>query len=614
MKLLMPENPRRAPGQLLISLLASGSWKLHTSVSEFEFLKKDGTLFPGELRLSSYSVGAQDYIMGQLRDISERKREELLERDRVEVVQMLAGNQPLKAVLSRLTKMIEGQLPGSMSQVMLRRDDRLYHAAASNLPDSYIRAVDGIPIGPTAGSFGAAVSQGKTVVADDVARDAVWDGYRELALEHNLRSSCSVPIYSREGVIGGTLTLYDGQPHPSYSAQLGLLQMASRLASVAIEQRELTSQLAYQAQHDALTGLYNRFSFEDRVKLALAQGRRDGGHTAILWVDLDRFKLVNDSLGHIIGDSLLQKVAKRLVDSVRETDIVARWGGDEFVVGLLQLRAPRDATLVAQKILDALRIPFDVEGHEVFVTATIGIGVSPRHGRDMATLLRNTDNAMCRAKNEGKNNYRWYTPDVGAAASRRLDLETQLRHALERSQLLLHYQPQFELESGKLVGLEALLRWNHPSLGLVSPTSFIPIAEESGLIIPIGAWVLEETCRQIQVWQKAGRVEFRVAVNVSTLQFSRPGFVETVAQALTKTGVDPRFLELEMTESLVMRDVVESTPRMAKLRELGVTISIDDFGTGYSSLSCLQRLPIETLKIDQSFVRDMSDLVHGAVG
>ena len=325
---------------------------------------------------------------------------------------------------------------------------------------------------------------------------------------------------------------------------------------------------------------------------------------ALLYFDLDRFKLINDTLGHASGDAVLRQVAERLRATLRETDTLARMSGDEFTVIAPGLKNPQNASLVAETILKALRDPFQVENQELYVSASVGISIYPRDANDAEALQRHADNAMYRAKAQGKNRFEYFMPDIGDPKTTRLELETSLRRALDRGEFSLHYQPQFDLQNGKLVGQEALLRWNHPKLGAIAPDQFIPIAEENGLIIPIGAWVLQEACVQTAAWRKAGYRLKGVSVNVSAVQFSRADFVDTIGDILGRTGLDPKFLELELTESLVIRDVRESANKMEKLRVLGVQISVDDFGAGYSSLSYLQRLPIDILKLDRSFVEE----------
>ncbi|THF67728.1 EAL domain-containing protein [Deinococcus sp. Arct2-2] len=377
-------------------------------------------------------------------------------------------------------------------------------------------------------------------------------------------------------------------------------------------QRQATEVLAYQAHHDALTGLPNRSLFLDRLEQALAAARREGGALAVAFVDLDRFKMVNDTLGHAAGDELLQAVAQRLRGCLREVDTVSRMGGDEFLLLLPGVGSVGEASQVARKVILALAPAFKVVGHNVFVTASLGLSLYPLDAVDAQHLLSHADEAMYQAKEAGKNAFQVFSTEQPSDLYERFELEGELRQAVQRSELKLYYQPLIETQSGKVRGMEALLRWHHPRLGWLSPATFIPIAEESGLIVsPVGEWVLTEACRQNVAWQRAGLPPVRVSVNVSALQFSREDFVETVAAALASSGLEGHWLELELTETLVMRRVSDSARQLARLRELGVSIAIDDFGTGHSSLAYLRQLPIDTLKIDRSFVSGLDDSPSG---
>jgi diguanylate cyclase (GGDEF)-like protein len=324
---------------------------------------------------------------------------------------------------------------------------------------------------------------------------------------------------------------------------------------------------------------------------------------AVLFIDLDNFKHINDSLGHDSGDLLLTLAASRLSDSVNEGDTVTRQGGDEFV---LILSEDGEVQVVTQKILEAMSEPFDINGHELRITCSIGIACYPKDGEDQQTLLKNADAAMYRAKELGRNNAQYYASGMNVKAMERLELENGLYHALARNEFLLHYQPQLDLRTGEIVGMEALVRWQHPERGLVSPAIFIPVAEDSGLIVSLGEWVLRTACTQNKAWQRAGLKPISVAVNLSALQFRQSDLVERVADILRETELDPTCLELELTESLVMQDVEKTIATLSRLKAMGIKLSIDDFGTGYSSLSYLKRFPIDTLKIDQSFVRDIT--------
>jgi len=366
--------------------------------------------------------------------------------------------------------------------------------------------------------------------------------------------------------------------------------------------QQATEELTYHANHDALTRLPNRRLFADRLGQAISLARRHVGKVGLLYIDLDGFKTVNDTLGHALGDLLLGSVVERLQDRLRECDTLARMGGDEFTLIAGDLAQAEDASRLAQRLQEKLRKPFQIEGHELSVTASVGISLYPEHGRDVTELLRNADAAMCEAKRRGKNRIVVFTPEIGRAASDRLQMETHLRSALERHEFRLYYQPLFELCTQRLVRFEALIRWDHPALGIVQPGSFIPFAEESGLIVPIGDWTLAEACRAASRWRRTG-CQAPVAVNISAQQFCRPDFIDTVMSIVNQASLDPGLLELELTETGIVRDLDEVAPKIARLKELGIGVSIDDFGTGYSSFNYLDRLPVAAIKIDRTFLQ-----------
>jgi diguanylate cyclase (GGDEF)-like protein/PAS domain S-box-containing protein len=394
----------------------------------------------------------------------------------------------------------------------------------------------------------------------------------------------SAPIHDRRGHVTGAVRVF----HDVSTA------------------RALTLKLAYVAQHDTLTGLPNRALLNDRVKQAIAQAKRYDTCVAVLYLDLDRFKHINDSLGHLVGDQLLQTVALRLTECVRATDTVCRLGGDEFVVLLPEMAHDRNAAVSADKILRSIRTPSLVAGHELHVTASIGIVVHPSDSTAVDALLQNANFAMYEAKNRGGNNYQFYRSDLNSTASQRQSIEGELRHAIERQELQLHYQPILNLSTGAVAGVEALLRWQHPTLGLVLPEQFISVAEESGLIVPIGRWVLREACRQAKAWQDTGVARIRLAVNISAVELRSEEFVAGVEAILADTGLDPNCLELELTETFLMQDSKSTSLVLGAVKALGVHLALDDFGTGYSSLSYMRRFPIDTLKIDRSFVHDLT--------
>jgi diguanylate cyclase (GGDEF)-like protein/PAS domain S-box-containing protein len=370
--------------------------------------------------------------------------------------------------------------------------------------------------------------------------------------------------------------------------------------------RALSVRMSYLAQHDDLTDLPNRILFNDRLTQAIALAQRHRQKLALLYLDVDRFKHINDSLGHTVGDHLLQSVAQRLVASVRNSDTVSRQGGDEFVILLPEVRHAQDAAVAAEKVRVALTAPHYIDQHDLHLTASIGIVIYPDDGMEGKTLLTNADFAMYHAKESGRNNYQFFRPDMNVSAIERQSLEEGLRHAVARKEFVLHYQPQMDLDTRAIIGVEALVRWHHPQRGLVGPAQFIPVAEECGFIVPFGRWVLREACRQGRAWQDAGLPPMRIAVNISAAELRAKDYVAGVRAILLETGLEPGYLELELTETFLMQDSTSTTDVLQALKDMGVHLALDDFGTGYSSLSYLRRFPIDTLKIDQSFVRDLT--------
>ena len=373
------------------------------------------------------------------------------------------------------------------------------------------------------------------------------------------------------------------------------------------ERRNMMQQLVYQAHHDSLTDVPNRILFVDRLTLELARTRHQNGQLAVMFLDLDRFKRVNDMLGHAFGDQLLQNVVNRLQTCVRDCDTISRLGGDEFAILLPEVSGREDVEIIALRVLSVMREPWLMAGQEFHITTSIGISMYPFDGEDPDTLLKNADMAMYRAKESGRNNFCSYTPAMNIMVHERLSLENSLHHALELEQFVVCYQPQVDINSGEITGMEALVRWMHPELGLVIPDKFIPAAEETGLIVPIGEWVLRRACAQNREWQNAGFTPVRVAVNISGRQFMQPDLAAKIAEVLQETGLEPRFLELEITESVAMQDAEFTAAILSELNNMGIRIAIDDFGTGYSSLNYLKRFPISTLKIDRMFLRDIPD-------
>ena len=396
--------------------------------------------------------------------------------------------------------------------------------------------------------------------------------------------------------------------------QVALLQQANaHLVIAAIEAQKMAEavqaakvQLDYLAHHDPLTDLPNRILLQDRLNQSIEMARRQGRQLAVMFMDLDQFKNINDSLGHAVGDQLLQSVAQRLVGCVRQSDTISRQGGDEFVLLLPDLEHAEHAARSAQKILDVVAQPYCIDQHDLYTSVSIGIGIYPNDGEDAQDLIKSADTAMYFAKATGRNNYKFFEQSMNVRAVNRQSTEASLRRALARNDFLLHYQPKINLRNGTIVGVEALVRWQHPERGLLLPAEFIAIAEDCGLIIALGRWVLRAACLQARAWQLAGLPPVTVAVNTSALEFRAKGFIENIHAILAETGFDAHYLEIELTESVLMRDVDSTGTVLRALADAGIKLTVDDFGTGYSSLSYLRKFPIDTLKIDQSFVKEMT--------
>src|ERR1039457_974001 len=393
-----------------------------------------------------------------------------------------------------------------------------------------------------------------------------------------------LPLWDREGKVIGVIGTYED----------------------ITERKVAEERVQYLAYYDALTGLPNRTLLQDRLTKALASARRRKDKVALLFLDLDRFKTINDSLGHSVGDLVLKEVAERLKKWAREQDTVARVGGDEFLIVLTAVKDASDAAVAAERLMNAMTAEFVAQGHSVGISCSVGISIFPEHGRDGETLIKNADAAMYCAKESGRNNVRFFANDMNAQAVEQLTLENGLRLALEKKELFLVYQPQMEIATGRITGLEALLRWQHPELGLVPPDKFIRIAENSGLIMPIGEWVLRTACSQARKWQDEGLLAVPVAVNVSAIQFRQEDFCELIRRVLNETGLAPQYLELELTESLLLANADVTLSVIQELKAMGLTLAIDDFGTGYSSFSYLKQFRVSKLKIDRLFIRDVA--------
>ena len=562
---------------------------------------RDGRRIPVEISASTLELDGKTYVQGIFRDVSERRRMD--EALRALAAGAAVGHDFLYTLVCQL-----GRTLGADYALVAESADGVTARTVAVCAHGQVAANFEYPLQGTPcynvlnGEFCHHPS--------DVAREFPDD---KLLAEMQVESYMGMPLIDAGGHTMGLLAVLGRQPlaNPKFAEsvfQVFAARAANELDRKHAEQelRQSEERLQHLAHYDHLTHLPNRVLFLDRLEQALARARWHKRIVAVLFVNLDRFKVINDTVGHPIGDRVLKVIAERLNAAVREGDTVARLGGDEFAVALADLAEAHDVPRVAEKIIAALHPPMVIDEREFFVTASIGVSLHPGDGDDAETLLRNADIAMYRAKEKGKNNFQFYSPAMNAEAPKRLALETDLRRALERREYLLHYQPKVDLATGRVAGMEALLRWQHPKQGLISPLDFIPLLEETGLIVPVGEWVLRSACAQNKSWQEAGHAPLRVAVNLSARQFKQTGLVETVRVVLAETGLDPRFLELELTESILLEHTGESLATLRKFHDMGIHLALDDFGTGYSSLSYLKRFPIDSLKIDRSFVRDIT--------
>lgn len=511
-------------------------------------------------------------------------------------------------VIEDICRLAESAVPDSLASCMLLNDDggSLYVLAAPSVPAAAVARLDGLRPGPGGGSCGNAVFRAQPVFVENTLTDARWCDVRQIALDFDIRACWSMPIRTAGGKAIGSFALSSFEHRKPGVFHRKLLEIGAHLIGIVLARQASEARIAYLASHDALTGLPNRTLVRDRLEQAIARAQHEHRGGALLFLDIDNFKLVNDTLGHALGDALLIQTAARLEACLQQPDSLGRQGGDAFLAVLAETAEPEAISAAAERFLAAMQAPFRIDGHVVSVSLSLGIAVFPADGADPDTLIRKADAAMYHAKEAGRNAYRFFTERMNHDSAEHLKLRTDMRRALDAHEFMLHYQPQIDLARGAIVGVEALIRWQHPEFGLIPPARFIPLAETCGTIVPIGEWVLREACRQAAVWDAQGLPPLVMAVNLSAVQFRRGDLEATVERALTQSGLAPQRLELELTESILLQDTAHMLQLVQRLKALGVKLSIDDFGTGYSSLAYLRQLAVDKLKIDQSFVRDMT--------
>jgi diguanylate cyclase (GGDEF)-like protein/PAS domain S-box-containing protein len=550
-------------------------------------------------------------VIGVGRDITERHRSIELERLRNRIFELLAGGAAISDILTQIVGYVEQSRSGMLCSI-LRLDEngeRLLPGAAPSLPESYNQAIDGLPIADGVGSCGTAAFRNERVIVEDIHCHPDWTTHPEilaLAKQGGLVSCWSEPVRSSKGEVLGTFAIYRRLAGAPDEADIELIQQAANLASIAIERKQAEDLIWQQANYDSVTRLPNRRLFRDRLEQEMRKTYRNGQVLALLFIDLDRFKEVNDTLGHDVGDLLLIDAARRISSCVRGSDTVARLGGDEFTVTLPQLGDASRAEQVAENIVDALAHPFQIGDETVYISASIGITLYPNDAGEIEGLLKNADQAMYVAKSNGRNCFSYFTSRMQEHAQHRLHLVRDLRNALPSGQLELFFQPIVDLSSGNVVKAEALLRWHHPERGMVSPMDFIPLAEEIGLIGDIGDWVFREAVHWMKRWHDSGFSCTQVSVNKSPGQFVVEEPYTAWLDHLQEVGLPGACLVIEITEGLLLDARTDVTRKLLQFRDAGIQVAIDDFGTGYSSLSYLKKFDIDYLKIDRSFVRDLA--------
>ncbi|MDR3374516.1 MAG: EAL domain-containing protein, partial [Ancalomicrobiaceae bacterium] len=482
----------------------------------------------------------------------------------------------------------------------------LHQGASPNLPEAYMRQLQDVPVGPSVGSCGTAAYRREQVIVSDLRVDPLWRDYRPMIAPHGYVSCWSTPILSHYGELLGTFALYSKAVRTPTPAELAIIDMTTRIAGIALERKRFEDRIHFMATHDALTGLPNRSLLSDRLSQAIALAQRSQAWVSVAFIDLDNFKIVNDSLGHSAGDDLLKTVAKRMVANVRASDTVVRIGGDEFVIILLEQPHESDGvSAILKRIRTVVAEPIRLSGHDIHITMSIGVANYPNDGHECEGLLANADAAMYRAKELGRDSLQFYAPEMNVKNYERVTLQEELRAGLARHELRLQYQPIIAAGTGSAVCVEALVRWQHPVRGLLPPAEFLTVAEETGLILPVGDWVLEEACAQAKAWHAGGLAGISVAVNLSARQFKDDGLAARISRVLSATGLEARFLALEIAESTLVQDISYSIDKLKELRRLGVGLSIDNFGADRSCLGALKSIPVDRLKLDRSIIAQL---------
>ena len=565
-----------------------------------------------EVTLSLATIDEDELLFCVFRDINSRKNSELLQAGQNQILHLIGTDSDLQQILRQIALFIEEAAPHVHCALLLVDDNQSTYrmGVGSAMSEALIDRLTTSEIGSGKGAISEAILTNFPVVVEDLSSDGLLGMNADIKALHRYRSSGSWPIMSKRGQLLGVLSLFYGKVGAPASDDMLLVGIGTDLAAIAIEGRIADDRIRQLAHYDELTGLPNRFLYTQHLESAMSHAERHSAPVGVLFLDLDRFKYINDSFGHVAGDAVLREIAMRFKLCLREVDIIARVGGDEFIVLVDQFALPHELGEIARRLLSAAIKPFEIDGQECQLSVSIGIASYPQDGGNTATLLKHADIAMYRAKATGKNNYQFYSAAMNTHSADRLALETGLRRAIERREFVVHYQPKIAIKTGAISGAEALVRWNHPERGLLFPLDFIDLAEEAGLIGAIGMQVVDNACTDIGAFKAAHSNFGRVAINLSASQFNEANLLTQLRSVVESREIDPTFLEFEITESMVMNNREQAIELMDSMRELGFSLSIDDFGTGYSSLAYLKRFPVDSVKVDKSFINDIPDDVN----
>ncbi len=533
-----------------------------------------------------------------------------------EFLKMITAGAKLEQVLENIVHSVEKIAMDVLCSILLLNENKLYLGAAPSLPGAYNRAINGASIGPNAGSCGTAAFKKETVIVSNIVTDPLWQDYRDLALANNLHSCWSIPLFSSDNDIVGTFALYTHDKREPLESELKIMDYFTNLTALVIEhyqkeekiketERRYRDVLHHMAHHDPLTNLPNRRFVDELIDKMRSEAHRFNDQFSLLFVDLDQFKPINTSYGSTLGDAVILEMANRITAFIGDSGVVAHLGGDEFII-LLSKSEINQSTNLAEELLREIEKPVEYNGIEFYLTASIGISFYPLHGKDAQSLKKNADLAMNKVKEKGGNDLLIFNHGIAEKSYEWLSLNNDMHKALAEDEFILYYQPKIDVKNNAITGVEALLRWQHPNHGMISPEIFIPLAEKSRFIHDLGKWVLYTACRQAKTWQTDADLSIVVSVNISARQLESPDFVVVVKDILDQTQLEGKWLEIEITESMLLGNKDSTRQTLSQLKELGIKIAVDDFGTGYSSLSYIQKFPIDSLKIDRSFVSEIN--------